>query len=285
MKKIKDLWIDFFHTDVHDDHWWTRKKRLCNDRQAEIVRIRGQGHLYRKLQYDHKVWYQYLLHLSFLTKQNKHFYKEEQVIPFQFRYVNGEVVDHHEVSSLPNHERIASAVLNADFRSKSESMERFTYDRRAAVKYAEHWWNDYNPDFEVFSVDCTNFISQCLLAGGAPMEGATVREEGWWYQDHNWSFSWSVAHSMRWYLSGSTSGLRGSEVQKPAELYPGDVICYDFQGDGRWDHTTIVVAKDANGMPLVNAHTDNSRHRYWSYEDSTAWTENIKYKFFRIGMK
>ncbi len=50
----------------------------------------------------------------------------------------------------------------------------------------------------------------------------------------------------------------------------------------RFDHTTIVVAKDADGMPLVNAHTDNSRHRYWSYEDSTAWTPNIKYKFFHL---
>lgn len=62
----------------------------------------------------------------------------------------------------------------------------------------------------------------------------------------------------------------------------GDVICYDFEGDGRWNHTTIVVAKDADGMPLVNANTYNSRMRYWAYEDSTAYTPNMKYAFFHI---
>lgn len=87
---------------------------------------------------------------------------------------------------------------------------------------------------------------------------------------------------MRWYLSGSTSGLKGTVMESARDLIPGDIICYDFEGDGNWNHNTIVVAKDANGMPLVNAHTDNSRNRYWSYEDSTAWTPDIQYKFFRI---
>jgi hypothetical protein len=43
-----------------------------------------------------------------------------------------------------------------------------------------------------------------------------------------------------------------------------------------------VTGKDASGMPLVNAHTYNSRMRYWAYEDSTAYTPNIKYKFLSI---
>ena len=76
-------------------------------------------------------------------------------------------------------------------------------------------------------------------------------------------------------------GLRGKEVQDPRELILGDVICYDF-GDGRINHFTIVTGKDAFGMPLVNAHTTNSRLRYWAYEDSSAYTKNIKYKFFTI---
>ncbi len=74
----------------------------------------------------------------------------------------------------------------------------------------------------------------------------------------------------------------GLEYSLQQEGY-ATVICYDFEGDNRWDHNTIVVAKDANGMPLVNAHTNNSRLRYWTYEDSAAWTPNIQYKFFQIG--
>lgn len=161
-------------------------------------------------------------------------------------------------------------------------MVTFNYNRMNAVLYAEAWWDSYNPAFPHFDVDCTNYVSQCLHAGGAPMRGEPNRVQGWWCRPHNWSYSWSVANALYWYLKTSTTGLRAIEVQRAEELYPGDVICYDFQGDNKWDHTTIVVAKDADGMPLVNAHTNNSWHRYWTYTDSAAWTPQIKYGFFHI---
>lgn len=114
------------------------------------------------------------------------------------------------------------------------------------------------------------------------MWGAPNRGKGWWYSSGSWSYSWAVAHALRWYLSGSRQGLTAQEVTSASELSPGDVICYDFQGNGRFDHNTIVVKKNSEGMPLVNAHTSNSRHRYWDYVDSTAYTPNIRYKFFHI---
>ena len=115
------------------------------------------------------------------------------------------------------------------------------------------------------------------------MWGEPNRARGWWYSGTNWSFSWSVSNALRWYFASSNKGLTAKEVEKASDLLPGDVIFYDFEGDGKWNHTTIVVAKDANGEPLVNAHTQNSRYRYWTYEDSPAWTKNCQYKFFRIG--
>ncbi len=60
---------------------------------------------------------------------------------------------------------------------------------------------------------------------------------------------------MKMYLSNSKAGLRAVRVKSAEELMPGDVICYDFEGDGRFNHTTIVVAKDKGNMPLVNART------------------------------
>lgn len=281
MDKIKKIWLDIFEHEQADRKWWVRKQELWDDRNAEIVKINGNGRLYRSFKYDGQLTYQYLLHLSFLTKQKDQFIHEEHVLPYRFQLNNGKVTNHKKVP-WPS-ERIENAQILSPEKITGRSNDRFIYDRQAAVKYAERWWNSYNPAFEKFAVDCTNYVSQCLYAGGAPMRGAPNRNQGWWYQNNNWSFSWSVAHSLRWYLSGSTQGLQGKEVQTAAELDAGDIICYDFQGDGRWDHNTIVVAKDAYGTPLVNAHTDNSRHRYWSYEDSTAWTPNIKYKFFQIG--
>ena len=52
------------------------------------------------------------------------------------------------------------------------------YNREAAVRYANTWWDSRNPAFPSFDVDCTNYISQCLLAGGAPMHGYPNRETG-----------------------------------------------------------------------------------------------------------
>ncbi|TLS48964.1 amidase domain-containing protein [Paenibacillus antri] len=174
-------------------------------------------------------------------------------------------------------------------RSYSEGWERASlYDREAARDYAERHWNEPNPQFIHFDVDCTNYVSQCLYAGGAPMAYSAGRESGWWYRGRSgsrehWSYSWSVAHALHWYLMGGRNeGLAADRVPAPEDLAIGDVICYDFDGDGRFEHSAIVTGADGSGMPLVNAHTTNSRARYWDYRDSYAWTDRTDYRFFRI---
>jgi hypothetical protein len=155
------------------------------------------------------------------------------------------------------------------------------YNRERAVAYANTYWNSHNPAFRFFRTDdCTNFISQCLYAGGFPMVGGRDRAKGWWYRQgrpDNWSYSWAVANSFYWFLRS-----RAQQVSRVEDLQLGDVICYDFEGDGRWNHSTIVTYKDENGQAYVNAHTNNSQYRYWPYQDSAAWTPRIKYAFFHI---
>lgn len=157
------------------------------------------------------------------------------------------------------------------------------YDREEAVAYARQWWNGRNPAFPSFTDDCTNFISQCLYAGGAPMRGAQDRSTGWWMQPENgiWSFSWTVAHSLRWYLETSKRGLTATRVYSPTELEIGDVIAYDFTGNDRIDHTTIVTSI-RGGVPYVHAHTSNSADRPYHYRDSTAATPQMRYYYFHI---
>ena len=77
-------------------------------------------------------------------------------------------------------------------------------------------------------------------------------------------------------------GLRSQVVARPETLQLGDVICYDWEGDGRFQHNTIVTAFTPEGMPLVNANTVSSRHRYWDYRDSYAWTDRTQYRFFHL---
>lgn len=179
--------------------------------------------------------------------------------------------------------------LNVDiFRNFTPHPRRALYHRDLAVAYADRWWNESNPEYEEFEVNCTNYISQCLFAGRAPMDYTGRRETGWWYKGRDngkewWSYSWAVSNALYAFLSGKrSSGLRAESVAAPEQLSLGDVIVYDWNGDGRFQHSTIVTAFDVDGMPLVNANTVASRHRYWDYRDSYAWTEQTQYRFFHI---
>ncbi|WP_028563837.1 amidase domain-containing protein [Paenibacillus pinihumi] len=173
-------------------------------------------------------------------------------------------------------------------RNYSHEPVRALYHRDLAVAYADRWWDSANPEYEEFEVNCTNYISQCLFAGRAPMDYTGRRGAGWWYKGRDngnewWSYSWAVSNALHSFLAGKrNSGLRAKIVSAPEQLDLGDVIVYDWNGDGRFQHSTIVTAFDVDGMPLVNANTVSSRHRYWDYRDSYAWTEQTQYRFFHI---
>ncbi|MDF2854427.1 MAG: hypothetical protein K0Q87_278 [Neobacillus sp.] len=257
-----------------------KKVAVLAKRSAEIVKANASGNIIQTIDDGDINTVTYQVHYKYLIKQKGTLYQEEEV-EVRVAVFNKDIllmdedINPYEVEGkqpqLPNDES-----------EVDELRISYKYNRLKAVQYAERWWNTYNPAYQKFENDCTNFISQCLHAGGAPMRGYPNRGSGWWYRNKNWSYSWSVAHALRLYLGNSKSGLRTREVSSPDQLLLGDVICYDFEGDGRYNHNTIVTGKDAFGMPLVNAHTYNSRQRYWAYEDSSAYTPNIKYKFFTI---
>ncbi|MGR9047071.1 amidase domain-containing protein [Halobacillus faecis] len=266
-----------------EDHHWLRKKvDGIESRGQRLQRLTFNIHPYHRVAYEDQTHIQYLLTLSLLIKSGRYAFLEEGHYHGDARFLKEELINHKVRTEMFGGNQI-SKPLPMDFTAgQDRELARFTYNRREAVRYADRWWDSYNPAYRSFDVDCTNYVSQCIRAGGATPWGAPNRTRGWWYGSGNWSYSWTVAHALRWYLGGARKGLTATEVSSADQLSPGDIICYDFQGDGRFDHNTFVVKKDANGMPLVNAHTSNSRHRYWAYEDSTAYTPDIQYKFYKI---
>ena len=153
---------------------------------------------------------------------------------------------------------------------------RNIYLRDKAVEYALKYAITPNPDFRFFyeygdgGGDCTNFISQCLLAGGAPM---AYDAWPWWYNnngtkqtdDDTWSVSWAVAHSLYWTLKSrgelKLAGIKAIEVSDISLLDMGDIIQYEK--DGNIYHTVIITAFNyQNGyrFPLVSQHTYNGRN-------------------------
>ncbi|WP_100371847.1 amidase domain-containing protein [Bacillus sp. FJAT-45037] len=262
---------------------WLRARDSLLKRGAEVIRSYATGDIIRKQQIGRQELVDYVVKYEQFIKVKRNIYHTERIEERRAFFEDGNLVKDVErkPKRLIKEEDGQSAPLTLIDLGENRNLKS-SYNRLEAVKYAERWWDEYNPAYKKFTDNCTNFISQCMRAGRAPMNGGGNRSKGWWFHKNNWSYSWTVAHSFRWYLSGAKAGLRGVERQSASDLALGDVICYDFNGDGRWQHCTIVVAKDGNGEPLVNAQSANSRMRYWKYEDSTAWTPNIKYKYFHI---
>ena len=61
-------------------------------------------------------------------------------------------------------------------------MKRLPFDSSACIAYAKKWAYRRNPNyynFDELGGDCTNFASQCLVAGGAVMNFTPVF--GWYF--------------------------------------------------------------------------------------------------------
>ncbi len=253
-----------------------KKQTGIRKRNGEIVKVIAKGKVKKILEREDVIDAIYETHWKLVTKQGSQFYMEEHVEHRKASFKGTKLLIDQALNVKP--QVIEQDILKSlDFTS---SRAKIAYDRLKAVQYAERWWNSFNPQYPQFTDDCTNYISQCLYAGGIPMWGKPNRSKGWWIEGKsNWSFSWTVAHAFMLMLKAAAWT---KEVKNPSQLMIGDIICYDFEGDGRFNHNTIVTGKDEYGNPLVNAHTTNSRMRYWNYEDSTAYTPNIQYKYFHI---
>ncbi len=253
-----------------------KKQTGIRKRNGEIVKVIAKGKVKKILEREDVIDAIYETHWKLVTKQGSQFYMEEHVEHRKASFKGTKLLIDQALNVKP--QVIEQDILKSlDFTS---SRAKIAYDRLKAVQYAERWWNSFNPQYPQFTDDCTNYISQCLYAGGIPMWGKPNRSKGWWIEGKsNWSFSWTVAHAFMLMLKAAAWT---KEVKNPSQLMIGDIICYDFEGDGRFNHNTIVTGKDEYGNPLVNAHTTNSRMRYWNYEDSTAYTPNIQYRYFHI---
>ena len=139
------------------------------------------------------------------------------------------------------------------------------YDRDAAVLYAHEWAYKRNPDYYDFSDlggDCTNFASQVLFAGYKEMNYKPVL--GWFYKNLNSRTpSWTGVNELYDFLINNQGAGPKAVKTDISNVEPGDLIQLDFDGDGRFDHTPVIVDIGDNTPQtlLVAAHTNDSDYR------------------------
>jgi len=139
------------------------------------------------------------------------------------------------------------------------------YNRKKAVEYAVLWALSRNPlyyDYSEIGGDCTNFASQVLYAGYGAMNYKPVY--GWYYINPNEkSPAWTGVNELYNFLVKNRGpGPRAAEVDI-TDIEPGDLVQLDFDGDGRFDHTPVIV-DTGDFTPetvLIAAHSKDSLYR------------------------
>jgi len=139
-----------------------------------------------------------------------------------------------------------------------------TYDRAAAVRYADRWAMSKNPAYWASAdSDCANFVSQCVLAGGLrPFDSAAG---GWrpagtefpavgWVNCGRQMSLWRVA-------AGHTPYIVQTSARLPAAWRKGDVVYLGNTVDGKtdWQHVVICAGKQ-HGQWVYDSHTTAHRH-------------------------
>lgn len=139
------------------------------------------------------------------------------------------------------------------------------YDRQKALQYARRWALDRNPkyyDYSNIGGDCTNFASQVLYAGSGQMN--YKQTFGWYYIDANRkSPSWTGVNELYNFLvTNRGPGPKAVEVNID-QIQSGDLVQLDFDGDGRFDHTPVIVDTGdfTPSTVLLAAHTRDSIDR------------------------
>lgn len=171
----------------------------------------------------------------------------------------------------------------ADLKSYNSNNEMYatkktadnTYDRGAALEYSYKWVDKINiirsdeyAYYDIYGGNCQNYVSQCIFAGGVPMDYKGYGTAQWkWYGTDNDESERQVGRSTSWsgtqyfyeYVEENQgSGMVAEICENIYSGREGDVIQYVV--DGRARHTVIIskVIKDSDGNVvdyLINSNT------------------------------
>jgi len=134
-------------------------------------------------------------------------------------------------------------------------MKEITYNRQSVIDYAKKWAFSRNPNylnFDKLGGDCTNFASQCILAGCKTMNYTPIT--GWYYNSaSNRTASWTgVEYLYKFLINNNGIGPKGI-ITTPDNIKIGDIIQLG-NANNHFYHSPVVV-KITQSDILVSAHT------------------------------
>lgn len=143
------------------------------------------------------------------------------------------------------------------------------YDRERAVAYARRWALSRNPLFTDFTGrggNCTNFVSQCVLAGGGVMNFTPTY--GWYYvSEEDRAPAWSGVQEFYRFMTGAPEFVRENGGTGPyavvaaesSQVEIGDAIQLSNR-EGVFYHS-LLISEITEDDVLVCAQSDDALDR------------------------
>ncbi len=182
--------------------------------------------------------------------------------------------------------------------------QALAYDQGAAQRYSDQYVLSPNLAYRYWDGgDCTNFVSQCMKAGGM------AESDDWYYNNYfSQSATWIHANELKEFFKNKLNLVPLSRWSKYGfvnewgyEYYSyvndsnrieglgSEIIFYDWNADGEMNHAAIVVGTnhpidDPHGTSvgdLINQHTKNRQWKYWHldyYNEHRNYTEIYAYR-------
>lgn len=199
-----------------------------------------------------------------------------------------------EISERVKEEDRLDEIRYQELKSQRPQTIRASYDVDEAVSYAKEYAKRYNISFPGYLSDCTNFVSQCVFAGGIDMDypydipGGTEDTTRYWYCLPAGAFwkntsSWINVDDFYEYCIKEANAEKYeyrtlSALEQGVEI--GDVVqLKNTQSSvgGDWYHSIIITDYDENDGYLYCGHTSNAKD-----EPLDQLSEDRRYRIIRF---
>jgi len=146
--------------------------------------------------------------------------------------------------------------------AKSGVSAAYSYNKMVA--YADKYWDHHNDAYRTYGNDCTNFISQAMLAGGwGPKGGALIQRTSnkyWFYGPTKFTTSYTWAGAENWYWFAKKHEKRTKILGNVWQLAKSDVLQADWTRNNNIDHS-MIVTKKYQGTPYLTYHTGDTHNK------------------------
>ncbi|WP_327729956.1 amidase domain-containing protein [Streptomyces sp. NBC_00487] len=147
--------------------------------------------------------------------------------------------------------------------AKPKTLTGGAYNYNAMATYTEKYWKNYNSAYRKYNAaggDCTNYLSQGLLAGGWKQISTVTPEEydTWYYASNGTADAWIGVNEWSWFTQ---TAKRTTALANVYQMDIGDVLQVDFNADGSKDHSMMTTYRSSSGVPYLTYHDADTYRR------------------------